>query len=149
MLASVQAQALEPQKIEALIHLVNEDRGYYLHQAVQEMKRDLSSKNAARFRLVDGVMEIDVVAQRSSFEKWIADELAAIEGCVDGLLRDSDVLLANVNMVFLTGGSSFVPAVRRIFERRFGADRIRTGSEFTSVTQGLAVKASESFGCER
>jgi hypothetical chaperone protein len=43
----------------------------------------------------------------------------------------------------LTGGSSLVPAVRRIFERRFGADRIRTGSEFTSVAQGLALKASE------
>ena len=29
MLASVKAQALEPAKIEALIHLVNDDRGYY------------------------------------------------------------------------------------------------------------------------
>jgi hypothetical chaperone protein len=47
-------------------------------------------------------------------------------------------------MVFLTGGTSFVPAVRRIFETRFGADRIRTGNEFTSVARGLAVKAAQS-----
>jgi hypothetical chaperone protein len=46
-------------------------------------------------------------------------------------------------MVFLTGGSSFVPAVRRIFEARFGAGRIRTGNEFTSVARGLAVRAAE------
>jgi hypothetical chaperone protein len=45
-------------------------------------------------------------------------------------------------MVFLTGGSSFVPAVRRIFESRFGAERIRTGNEFTSVARGLAVRAA-------
>ena len=45
-------------------------------------------------------------------------------------------------MVFLTGGSSFVPAVRRIFETRFGGARIRTGNEFTSVARGLAVKAA-------
>ena len=38
MLASVKAQALEPHKIEALIHLVNEDLGYHLHQAVQKTK---------------------------------------------------------------------------------------------------------------
>jgi hypothetical chaperone protein len=51
-----------------------------------------------------------------------------------------------VNMVFLTGGSSFVPVVRRIFERRFGADRIHTGSAFTSVAQGLALMARETAG---
>jgi hypothetical chaperone protein len=44
-------------------------------------------------------------------------------------------------MIFLTGGSSFVPAVRRIFETRFGAARIRAGNEFTSVARGLALKA--------
>ena len=143
MLRSVKAQALEPQKIDALIHLISEDRGYYLHRAVQAMKSDLSMKDAARFVLSDGGTEIDTVAQRAWFEKWIADELAKIEGCVDSLLRDSNVLPADVDMVFLTGGSSLVPAVRRIFERCFGADRIRAGSEFTSVAQGLALKANE------
>jgi hypothetical chaperone protein len=48
-------------------------------------------------------------------------------------------------MVFLTGGSSFVPAVRRVFEGRFGSDRIRSGNEFTSVAVGLALKAAELF----
>jgi molecular chaperone DnaK (HSP70) len=48
-----------------------------------------------------------------------------------------------VDMVFLTGGSSFVPAVRRIFEMRFGEKRIRGGNEFTSVARGLALKAMD------
>ena len=141
MLASVKAQALEPRKIEALIHLVNEDLGYHLHQAVQKTKCDLSTQSSARFHLSDGFLEVDAVAERSCFEGWIAEELAAIEGCVDSLLRNSGVLPQEVNMVFLTGGSSFVPAVRRIFESRFGADRIRAGHEFTSVAAGLALKA--------
>jgi hypothetical chaperone protein len=143
MLANVKAQAMEPGKIEAFIHLVNEDLGYHLHRAIQETKRDLSTATAARFFLSDGFIDIDATAQRSSFESWIAEDISAIEGCVDSLLRDSAVQPAEVNKVFLTGGSSFVPAVRRIFERRFGADRIRTGSEFTSVAQGLALKAHE------
>jgi hypothetical chaperone protein len=46
-----------------------------------------------------------------------------------------------IDSVFLTGGSSFVPAVRRIFIERFGAERIRMGDEFTSVARGLALRA--------
>ena len=43
--------------------------------------------------------------------------------------------------VFMTGGSSFVPAVRRLFEERFGEERIRCGEELTSVASGLALRA--------
>jgi hypothetical chaperone protein len=38
-----------------------------------------------------------------------------------------------------------VPAVRRIFEQRLGADRVRSGNEFTSVARGLALRAEESI----
>ncbi len=143
MLASVQRQALEPEKIEGLIHLVNEDLGYNMHQAVQKTKIELSRHKTAMFRFSDGAIDIDAVAQRAAFERWIREEVTDIENCVDGLLRDTGVKPEAVNMVFLTGGSSFVPAVRRVFETRFGPERIRTGSEFTSVAQGLALKASQ------
>jgi hypothetical chaperone protein len=79
--------------------------------------------------------------ERSSFEGWIAEELGQIEWCVDKLMADSGASPKDVDMVFLTGGTSLVPAVRRIFDTRFGADRIRTGNEFTSVARGLALKA--------
>ena len=143
LLKSVKAQALEPHKIEALIHLVDEDLGYHLHQAVQKTKSGLSSEPSARFRLSDALLEIDAVADRASFESWIAEELDAIARCVDSLVEGTGLSAADVDMVFLTGGSSFVPAVRRIFEDRFGAERIQTGNEFTSVARGLALKASE------
>jgi hypothetical chaperone protein len=61
---------------------------------------------------------------------------------LDSLLRVSGVHPRNVDAVFLTGGSSFVPAVRRIFTRRFGEKRIRTGNQFTSVAWGLALRGS-------
>ena len=143
MLASVKVQALEPHKIEALIHLVEEDLGYQLHQSVQKTKCDLSSNESARFRLYDGLIDLDAMVERRAFEEWIAEEVDIIERCVDSLLESSGVRRADVNMVFLTGGTSYVPAVRRIFETRFGAKRIRTGGEFTSVAQGLALKARE------
>jgi hypothetical chaperone protein len=41
--------------------------------------------------------------------------------------------------VFLTGGTAFVPAVRRLFAERFGAGRMAGGGEFVSVAEGLAL----------
>jgi hypothetical chaperone protein len=35
------------------------------------------------------------------------------------------------------------PAVRRIFETRFGKKRIQGGNAFTSVARGLALKAMD------
>jgi hypothetical chaperone protein len=78
---------------------------------------------------------------RAEFEQWVARELRAISGCVDRLLTSAAVAPVDVGAVFLTGGSSFVPAVRAIFEQRFGRERIRMGNEFTSVVRGLARRA--------
>ena len=143
MLRSVQAQAFEARKIAALRHLITEDLGYRLHRAVQAAKYDLSAHSVATFRFSDGVVDLEEEVQRDSFESWIADELRQIGDCVDSLLNKCGVEPNQVDMVFLTGGSSFVPAVRRIFETRFGSSRIRTGNEFTSVARGLALKAYE------
>jgi len=76
---------------------------------------------------------------------WIKEDLETIETCIDGLLKTSGIHRGTVDRVFLTGGTSFVPAVRRIFETRFGKDRIRSGNEFTSVAYGLGLRAAESL----
>ena len=145
MLNASRATAFEPEKIEALIHLIREDLGYHLHRAVQNVKCDLSEHSVATFRFSDGVIDIQAIVERTVFEEWISAELEQIEACVDSLIAASGVQYKDVDMVFLTGGSSFVPAVRRIFEGRFGAGRIRAGNEFTSVARGLALKAADLF----
>jgi len=142
MLRGVEAHALAPEKIKALIHLVREDLGFRLHRAVQRVKTELSYRREAFFEFSGGDVEIRILLERSVFESWIVDELEVIETCVESLLRRSGVKSAAVDAVFLTGGSSFVPAVRRIFESQFGADKIRSGHEFTSVAHGLALKAA-------
>jgi hypothetical chaperone protein len=143
MLRGVHAQSLEPEKIGALIHFIKEDVGFHLHRAVQKLKCDLSNNPVATFQFSDGFVELKAVVERASFEEWISEELKQIAGCVDSLLASSAIPPQDVDMVFLTGGSSFVPAVRKIFEMRFGEKRIRGGNEFTSVARGLALKAMD------
>ena len=143
MLRGVHANSLEPQKIAALVHFIKEDLGFHLHRAVQKVKCDLSYGPAATFHFSDGFVDLRAGVERTSFEEWISEELGQIAQCVDSLLSSSSVLPKDVDMVFLTGGSSFVPAVRKIFEARFGEKRIRGGNEFTSVARGLALKAMD------
>lgn len=143
MLRSVARQALEPEKIQHFLYLIGHDLGYHLHQAVQRVKIELSKQERSEFYFADGDMELSAAITRAQFERWIAEELEAIEESVDALLDSTAIDPKDVDMVFLTGGSSFVPAVRRIFAARFGAEKIRTGGEFTSVASGLALRSLE------
>jgi hypothetical chaperone protein len=145
ILKGARIRALEPEKVEALIAIVEQDLGYQLHMAVQRVKFALSQHEAAEFRFSEGGLDLRIPVTRYDFEIWIADELRAIEEAVDSLLGSSGVNPRDVDRVFLTGGSSFVPAVRRIFSNRFGKEKIRGGHEFTSVALGLALRARESF----
>ncbi len=143
LLKGARIRAFEPEKIQALLDVIEEDLGYQLHRSVQRLKIELSTSTAAEFRFTDGSVDIRAHVTRGDFEDWIREDLLAIEGCVDGLLRSSGIDRRDVDRVFLTGGSSLVPAVRRIFSSRFGEDKVRTGGEFTSVARGLALRAAE------
>jgi hypothetical chaperone protein len=141
MLAELRLQAFEPEKIAALIHVIEHDLGYHLYRAVEQTKIELSEQEVSALRFRDAALAIEQAVRRDEFEGWIGDELAAIAACLDRLLEQTGVAPTDVGSVFMTGGSSFVPGVRRLFEARFGAARLRSGGELTSVAKGLALRA--------
>lgn len=143
MLRSIRHNSFEPAKLDALLHVIESDLGFYLHRSIQATKSELSLRENSFFRFDDGVVRIEAPLTRSEFEEWIEEELGRIRECVERLLASAGVSPGDVDHVFLTGGSSLVPAVRRIFESIFGAGKLTGGSEFTSVAQGLALRALE------
>jgi hypothetical chaperone protein len=141
MLKGARVRALEPEKIEALQWLIQEDLGFQLHAAVQRVKYALSQRQEAEFVFNESGLHLRIPVQRAQFEDWIVEELAAIAGAVESLLAGAGVAASAVDRVFLTGGTSFVPAVERIFTERFEASRVRRGEAFTAVAHGLALQA--------
>jgi hypothetical chaperone protein len=142
LLRKIRFQAVEPQKLDALIDLVDHDLGYRLYQSIERTKCALSNEGQAEFRFDEAAMVIDKTVTRSQFENWIEPEVLQISRCVDRLLSKSNVAPKEVDAIFMTGGSSFVPAIRRLFEQKFGIGTpIRAGQEFTSVAEGLALHA--------
>jgi len=140
-LRRVRFGAAEPAKIDALVHLVNDDLGYYLYRAVERTKFELSEQPASTFDFKDPPVAITRTVQRGEFETWMRPKLELLTACIDRLLGRCGVQPADVDSVFLTGGSSFVPAVRHLFEETFGAARLRGGEELTTVARGLALRA--------
>ena len=47
--------------------------------------------------------------------------------------------MSAIDRVFLTGGTSLIPRIRRIFADRFGEAAIDSGGELTSIGHGLAL----------
>ena len=128
-----------PELVGRFIRLVESEQGYTLYRAVSGLKEALSRAESAPFRFDGPGFTIEAVVERAQFEQWIAEELDLIEDALDRALADAGIAAPDVDRVFLTGGTSFVPAVRRIFQRRFGADRIASGNEFVSIANGLAT----------
>ena len=145
-LQRVHRLAREPEAIEALVHLIENNQGFHLHKAVEQLKIALSSEPTGSFRYVDGPVHIEARVEREAFEGWIVDHVAAIARALDETLARAGVEPRQVDRVFMTGGTAFVPAVRREFERRFGAERLAGGDELLSIASGLALHAARTWG---
>jgi hypothetical chaperone protein len=133
--------AVEPGKLEDLLTVIEYDLGYELYRAVSAAKIALSSQaeTVLDFRQMDVVIQTPI--SRAEFERWIADDVGAIEVALDRALAQAGVAAGAIEAVFMTGGTSHVPAVRELFDRRFGAGRIHVGDAFRSVASGLALLA--------
>ena len=136
-------EAVEPEKIARLVETLDENYGYQLYRSVSRLKEALSTEEAAEFRFEAGSIALRGGVRRTTFEGWIAPELARIEVAVDAALASANLAPGAVDRIFLTGGSSLVPAVRDIFHRRFDPSRIETGAELESIASGLALMGRE------
>jgi len=142
-LAQLRKAATDPDAIGRMIAVIEQELGYALYDAVGALKRTLSQAEAAPFRFEAGDLRIEAEVTRAEFEQWIAPDIARIEATVDTALARAALGPEAIDRVFLTGGSSLIPAIRAIFDRRFGVDRIATGGELTSIAHGLALIGQE------
>ena len=141
VLRQVKTQAVEREKIEALINIISDNLGYSLYRAVERTKLELSDDSETSFFFEEDLVRIKDRVKRSDFESWIRIYLDSIAACVERLLATCNTTTRDVDTVFLTGGSSLVPAVRHLFESKFGTNRLRSGEELTTVARGLALAA--------
>jgi len=129
----------KPDELEMLITIIEEDLGYPLYKAVSETKLALSHDEEAQLSFNSAGVAIEARVTRREFERWIEPDLQRIDGAVEAALQQAGLAPHHIDKVFLTGGTSFVPAVRARFAARFGEERLETGDQLLSIAYGLAL----------
>lgn len=142
-LARLQKTATDPQAIGRMIAVVENELGYPLYNAIGALKRSLSSDTHATFKFDAAGLVIEAEVTRAAFERWIAEDIDRMGATVDAALAQAGLDAGQIDHVFLTGGTSLIPAVRRIFESRFPDRKIASGNELTSIAHGLALIGQE------
>jgi hypothetical chaperone protein len=136
---AVMRTAAHPERLAALLSLIRDELGYALYRAVAGVKAQLSQTETATLDFRHQDFHLHETIARRDFETWIASDLARLGATIDQALADAGLAETAIDRVFLTGGTSLVPAVRALFADRFGADAISVGGEFLSVAEGLAL----------
>ncbi|MBV8191806.1 MAG: Hsp70 family protein [Alphaproteobacteria bacterium] len=140
-LGELVAQAREPEKVGRLLTLVRQRLGHRLAFAVEEAKMALSDADCAAIDLAFLEQGLTVPASRDGFESAIRRQTDRLYRTARACVAAAGLTGDAIDTIFLTGGSSRVPAVRAAIARAAPTARIATGSDFLSVALGLTYMA--------
>ncbi|MFD2204147.1 Hsp70 family protein [Kiloniella antarctica] len=138
-LKELKAVAVNPKLIETFIDVVDNDWSMDIYDAISKTKMALTTQEETTFSVEFSDQKIEEKVVRADFENWISKDLSAIESKVESLLVDSNMAVSDIDKVFLTGGTSYVPAVQNLFAKHFGRDKLASGKQLESVAYGLAL----------
>jgi hypothetical chaperone protein len=129
-------------QIKALECLIRKNYGYALFQEIERAKVLLSNEWETRINFFHETIAIDEFVSRINFETAITGHLRQIERCIDETLKTASIEPSQIGVVLRTGGSSYIPAVQKMLERKFGRKTLRFQDAFSNVASGLGVAAA-------
>lgn len=123
-------------KFARLRDFISQNLSYVVFQVIKDFKAQLSLQPEAVLDIPE--LDVELRLTRSEFESTIADLLVRVGAALDDTLQRANLAAADIDIVLCTGGSSLIPAVRRILDERF-PHQVVEHDPFTSVAAGLAI----------
>ncbi len=136
--------AVEPQKTQRLLNVLTKHLGHRIAFAVEQAKIDLTDADRTAIALPFIETGLAAPATREMFDEAIAAELMRLRLAVWNCLALADV--TTIDTVFMTGGSSLVPAVEAVLRDELPDAQIKRGDDFLSVALGLTLEAQARYG---
>jgi molecular chaperone DnaK len=115
------------------------------HETIQEaerVKRTLSKLESAPASLRKGGRSTGLTVTRDVFEQLTNDLLSRTEMLIENALDGPGLRPADIDGVVLVGGSTRLPAVQRMLQKRFGKPPIRTVNPDEAVALGASIQAA-------
>ncbi len=145
-IARVRRDALEPEKFDRLLKVIENRKGHGLLAAVEQAKIELSDRDATVLANLGLVAVADIELTRAQFEAAVAGSVDRVVARLHATLQAAGVKPHAIDAVFLTGGSSKIPLLRQHVSSIFPAAQIIEGDAFGSVATGLTIDAHNRFG---
>jgi hypothetical chaperone protein len=140
-LAALVSLACEPEKVERLLNVVRQRLGHRLAFAVEDAKIALSAEERAAVPLAFLEAGLAITATRGDFDRAIEARIDRLYKAASDCIAAAGLGPAAIDTIFLTGGSSRVPAVRAAIGRVAPSARLAGGSDLLSVALGLTQMA--------
>lgn len=137
--------AYDKEKISRLLELIREGLYFSFSQKIIESKAQLSFDETT---FIDMNLFQDPFTQeitREAFNKVITPDIEKIKMTLDETIKMANISYDEIDRVFLTGGSTLVPAVKNLYREVFGEEKLVHTDVFSSVGYGLALYAGEVF----
>ena len=131
--------------VNRFIALVEKQEGHRLLQDVESAKIALSSHESTLLDLEFIEDNFKVNLTKDSFEQLISKDLNTIKEHLQILVRDAQLKMDDINVVFFTGGSSQIHKIRQDVMGLFPQAKMVEGDSFGSVGFGLTLDAVRKF----
>ena len=103
----------DPKPFERYVEVIRRHSGHAIAGLIEQAKIDLSVDDTVEVDLRDAADGFTVRATKKQFERAIAGELERLTAAVHATLAASGRSASDITTVFLTGGTSAVPAVKQ------------------------------------
>ena len=121
-----------------LITLIDNNLGYSVFRSIEKTKITLSGTNTAKFGYRQMGIDIDEEVPLMTYESIIAKDVDRIANYLDEFMLQNHIDPKNIDSLFLTGGTSLVSSIQKLFKSRFPHVNLNSGDNFKSVARGLA-----------
>jgi len=134
-----------PDLLDRLTKVITDRNGHAVAMAVEAGKIALSDQEFVRLNLSALTGGPNPMISRERFNAAVAAPLDRIGTMLGAVLDQAGVTAAQISTVFMTGGSSGLPALRSVVQAALPGVAIATGDMLGSVGTGLALDARRKF----
>jgi hypothetical chaperone protein len=143
-LRQIRFEAARPDLVERMITIVDHRLGHALAGTIEQAKIALTDADEAAIAVPYDIASPRLT--RRAFDQTIAQAVQRVAATVSATIEDAGLGAGDITAVFLTGGSTAIPAARQAILQLVPQARVVDGDRFGSVGMGLALEARRKFG---
>lgn len=143
---ALRKESQKPKLLERLLSVLEHQSGHRLIGDVERAKIGLSADDEALLDLAYIESDFSIPVSQKNFENSIANLMRRVADCIAQTVTDAAVPAAQINTVFMTGGSSMARPIQALIRNLFPTAEIVSGDVFGAVGKGLGLDARRKFG---